>query len=203
MACRWQSSKRRQFRRATRRHRAAPAQVGLTALFRLTYCFDNAADTAPPATAPVPAITAVPAAMPPPPAAKAPPPTAAKEAFVRATPDSVLIAVPVLAAPSHPAAPAAAASVGAATNATPPVATVPATTSSVLPGFSTTTSTTSPATSMAPPTTPPAISTAPPTTLPAISTAPPTKSPTKSKSPRIYLPFVVDVNGKQSRLRLR
>ncbi|ACH83545.1 hypothetical protein Lferr_1310 [Acidithiobacillus ferrooxidans ATCC 53993] len=89
-----------------------------------------------PVTAPAPAITAVPAAIPPPPAAKAPPPTAAREAFVRAAPESELIAVPVLAAPSKPAPPAAAATAGAATKATPPVATAAPTMRAVFPGFS-------------------------------------------------------------------
>lgn len=99
----------------------------------------------------MPATTAVPTAIPPPPAATAPPPSAASEAFVRAAPDSVLIAVPVLAAPKSPADPAAAAIAGAATKAAPPVATVAATTATVFPGFSEIASTTS---ATSPPATP-------------------------------------------------
>ena len=95
-------------------------------------------DVTPPATAPAVAMVLTPAAMPPPPATvNAPPPKAANDAFVRAAPDKVLIAVPVVAvAPSSPALPAAAASVGAAAAANPPVATVAPTTKSVVPGFS-------------------------------------------------------------------
>lgn len=60
-------------------------------------------ETAAPVTAPAMPTIAVPAA-------KAPPPIAAREAFVRAVPDNVLIAVPVVAvAPRRPAPPAAAA----------------------------------------------------------------------------------------------
>ncbi len=56
------------------------------------------------------AITVAPVAIPPPAAIKAPPPHAASEAFVKAAPDSVAIAVPVLAvAPRIPVAPRAAA----------------------------------------------------------------------------------------------
>lgn len=56
----------------------------------------------PPATAPVVATATVPPAIPNPPADIAPPPNAASEAFVRAAPESVPMAVPVLAVPKNP-----------------------------------------------------------------------------------------------------
>ncbi len=99
-----------------------------------------AAAAPPPSAAPVPATTAVPATIPPPPAATAPPPSAARDAFVKAAPWRVLIAVPVLAAPSKPAEPAAAAIAGAATNAIPPVAVAASTAEAT--GFSFTVSST-------------------------------------------------------------
>jgi hypothetical protein len=100
-----------------------------------------------PAVDPTAAMVAAPAATPPPPAATAPPPIAAKDAFAKAAPLNVLIAVPVVAvAPNAPVVPIAAAMVDAAavatadaaTAATPPVTTTAPTTSKVFPGFSVT-----------------------------------------------------------------
>src|SRR5437660_1708533 len=75
----------------------------------------------------MPVTTTVPPTIPAPPALNAPPPSTARDAFVRAAPESPEIALPVEAAPSSPAPPKLAAINGAAkkpaapTTVTPPM----------------------------------------------------------------------------------
>ncbi len=153
-------------------------------------------DTAPPVTTPAAAITVVPPAMPAPPALNAPPPSAANEAFVSAAPPSEEIAVPVLALPSKPAAPAEAAIGPAAASAAPPVATAATATIAVSTGCSVTVSTTL----SIPPHTPSitttftAVSMARPVPSTASLITPPigqrTSSQNRSHSPIVYILFI-------------